>query len=162
VRQGESSELPPRAVPVTVHRSASSAEFFDAAARSRLLIRRCLRCANVRAARRFLCRHCGSADAEWCEASGRAELVSWGANPANYPTPRMLFGLLDLAEGPWVESLLIDARPRHLYPGAPFVVTFVRGPEGDAFPAFTPAAGARARAGQTRATPGPDDRPPGP
>jgi hypothetical protein len=50
-----------------------------------------------------------------------------------------VFGLVELSEGPWLESLLADVDPMDLWPGMPVVVTFVRGAEGDPYPAFVPA-----------------------
>lgn len=129
-------------VAVSVHRSDSSAAFFDAAAESTLLIRRCAECSRHRVARRFACRHCGSTTFEWVAASGRAELVSWAANPATQaqetPDP-IRFGLVELAEGCWLETLLVNTTPTDLQPGAAFTVVFAHGPEGDTFPAFAPA-----------------------
>ena len=123
----------------SVYRSESSADFFDAAARGVLLVRRCTVCEHVRAARRALCRRCGSGDFAWLEARGAGTLMSWAANATKDSSAESSpFGLIQLAEGPWLESLLIDTEAADLYEGAHFVVTFVRGPEGDTFPAFRP------------------------
>jgi uncharacterized OB-fold protein len=131
-----------RPVPHSVERSASSAPFFDAAAEGRLLIRRCRDCAHAEVARRTVCRRCGSTDLGWEPASGRAVLRSWAINPARTPdAPPTMFALVELDEDPWMESLLLVGPEDHLSEGLALSAVFVRGPHGDVYPAFSPAAG---------------------
>ena len=136
--QPVSSGLP--GVSVSVYRSESSAEFFNAAARQVLVLKQCSECEHLRIARRPTCRNCGSTNYTWQDAVGSGVLISWAANARSYgQSQNKLFGLVELDEGPWMEAILVETRPEDLYAGARFFVTFVRGSEGDPFPAFRPA-----------------------
>ncbi len=126
---------------VSVFRNDSSAAFFDGAAREALLVKQCTECGHLRAARRSVCRRCGSPEYAWRDAAGTGTLITWAVNAASPSSGRGVsqpFGLIELPEGPWLESLLVGAESKDLYEGAPFVLTFVRGPDGDVFPAFRP------------------------
>jgi uncharacterized protein len=126
---------------VSVFRNDSSAAFFDGAAREALLVKQCTECGHLRAARRSVCRRCGSPEYAWRDAAGTGTLITWAVNAASPSSGRGVsqpFGLIELPEGPWLESLLVGVESKDLYEGAPFVVTFVRGPDGDVFPAFRP------------------------
>lgn len=125
---------------MSVERNRSSADFFDAAARGELLLKRCVNCAHVRAARRPTCRACGHSASTGLAASGRGTLVTWAAHPARgESSPRRVFGMVELAEGPWMESALVDVAEDRLRGGLGMRVTFVSGAEGEAYPAFTAA-----------------------
>ncbi|MGC4934781.1 Zn-ribbon domain-containing OB-fold protein [Gordonia sp. DT30] len=139
---------------VTVHRSESSAPFFDATAHGELLIRECSSCGHLRAARRGTCRQCGHESFEYRPAEGTGTVISWAINPGSTkrePSTPMVFGLVELSEGPWLESLLIGIAPEDMWVGLPVAVRFVRGVEGESFPAFGPdAAGDDRQAGDRR------------
>lgn len=125
----------------SVLRSTSSSEFFDGTARGELLLRRCSDCAHVRLARRPICRACGSEVSEYIPAQGSGEVITWAANPPSRNssnTESTLFGMVELTEGPWIETLLIDIAADDLWVGKPVAVSFVRGTEGEAYPVFGP------------------------
>jgi uncharacterized OB-fold protein len=97
-----------------VERDERSAEFFDAAATGTLLVQRCGACgyaqlpigAGTNGPR---CRGCGATEAAWTPASGAATLVSWTSSPvrtAQGAVPGPVIGLLELAEGPWMDAQL--------------------------------------------------------
>jgi len=113
-----------------VQRDGFSAAFFDAAGQSVLLIKRCTKCGTYGPPRQTTCRRCG-AEAEWTAASGDATLVTWTT------TSSMTFGYVELAEGPWLETILVNVDPSLLYEGAPVRVTFLRPPDSEAIPAFS-------------------------
>jgi uncharacterized OB-fold protein len=87
-----------------VQRDEASAEFFAAAAKEQLLIKRCTQCDAYGPPRQKSCRHCGG-DMTWSAASGEATLVTWTAAPPSKPKePPRPFGYVELAEGPWLET----------------------------------------------------------
>jgi uncharacterized OB-fold protein len=129
----------------SVTRDDASAQFFDAAAHGVLLYQRCSACAHAQlpigGSVRTRCRNCGANEAVWTPASGAATLVSWTSSPvrtAQGAEPGPVIGLVQLAEGPWLETQLrgLTGAPDQLREGAPFHVGFER-PEGsEAIPVF--------------------------
>jgi uncharacterized OB-fold protein len=121
----------------SVTRNAESETFFDAAARGVLMLRQCTACSRVRAARRRTCRHCGDTAAWWVKSAGEATLITWARHPVRASTAGTgLFGLVELGEGPWMETVLVDVRDEQLQVGLPLRVRFVSGDSGDAHPVF--------------------------
>jgi uncharacterized OB-fold protein len=135
-----------------VVRDERSAEFFDAAAEGTLLYQKCANCGYAQlpigaGTVGTRCRNCGRTEAHWTPASGAATLISWTSSPlrtAEGTVPGPVIGLLELAEGPWLEAQLHglsgDATMGNpqLAEGAPFAVAFER-PEGsEAIPVFLP------------------------
>jgi uncharacterized OB-fold protein len=121
-----------------VQRDDSSAAFFDAAAEARLLIKRCTKCGAYGPPRQTTCRSCGS-DTAWSPASGYATLITWTTTPPSGKAPNTApgtFGYVELAEGPWLETILVDVPADALREGAPLNVTFLHDPDGEAIPAF--------------------------
>jgi uncharacterized OB-fold protein len=116
-----------------VTRDARSAEFYDAAARGELVIRRCTACGRFLAPETRTCSSCASTDLVWVPASGKAELVSWVVVhhpplPALADQVPFTVGIVELAEGPWL-----------LQGGTPLSVAFVRPEVGESYPVFLPA-----------------------
>jgi uncharacterized OB-fold protein len=94
-------------------RDDASAQFLDAAAQGVLLYQRCSACGHAQlpigGSVRTRCRNCGRNEAAWTPASGAATLVSWTSSPvrtADGTEPGPVIGLLELAEGPWMEAQL--------------------------------------------------------
>jgi uncharacterized protein len=119
-------------------RDDASAQFFDAAAQGVLLYQRCSACGYAQlpigGAVRTRCRNCGRNEALWTPASGRAALLSWTSSPvrtAEGTAPGPVIGLLELEEGPWLETQLrgLTGDAAELAEGAPFHVGFEQ-PEG--------------------------------
>ncbi|MBX9394997.1 Zn-ribbon domain-containing OB-fold protein [Streptomyces sp. TRM72054] len=79
--------------------------YWDAAARGRLLVRRCGACGRAHHYPREFCPYCWSEDVTWEEASGRATLYTWSVvhrndlPPFGERTPYVA-AVVDLAEGP--------------------------------------------------------------
>jgi uncharacterized OB-fold protein len=133
-----------------VQRDDSSAAFFDAAAEATLLIKRCTKCRAYGPPRQTTCRRCGC-DTAWAPASGDATLITWTATPLSGKAPDtapITFGYVELAEGPWLETILVDVPADVLREGEPLHVTFLHHPDGETIPAFELAA--TIQAGATR------------
>ncbi|MFE2995772.1 Zn-ribbon domain-containing OB-fold protein [Nocardia sp. NPDC059246] len=123
-----------------VVRDARSAEFFDAAAADRLLIRRCLDCGHLLGLEARTCA-CGCSNLEWHTASGNASLVSWSVvhhppHPAFADQVPFPIGLIELAEGPWINARIVGVEFDQLRAGLPLRVSFVHPDEGDSYPVF--------------------------
>jgi uncharacterized protein len=127
-----------------VERDAASAEFFDAAAEGRLLVRRCTGCGAWYPPQQRRCPDGG--DVAWAAASGRATLVSWAAEPvrdawrelAAAGGERCVVALVELEEGPWLHSAMPGVDPAVLRTGLPLTVRFPRIGEGEPVPVFLP------------------------
>jgi uncharacterized OB-fold protein len=121
-----------------VQRDDSSAAFFDAAAEARLLIKRCTRCGAYGPPPQATCRRCGGGTT-WSQARGDATLITWTTTPASSKatdTAPRTFGYVELAEGPWLETILLDVPADSLHEGLPLRVTFLNHPDGEPIPAF--------------------------
>jgi uncharacterized protein len=121
-----------------VQRDDSSATFFDAAAEARLLIKRCTKCSAYGPPPQTTCRRCGG-DTAWSPASGDATLITWTTTPPSSKAPDTTpgtFGYVELAEGPWLETILVDVPPDGLREGLPLQVTFLNHLDGEPIPAF--------------------------
>lgn len=124
---------------LTVERTSGSADFFDAASRGELRLLRCGSCQAVRIARRAVCRACGAAESERIVASGHGALVTWARHPAPASGDEgQLFGIVELDEGPWLESALVGVPASRLEQGLSLSVVWVRGESGEVYPAFGP------------------------
>lgn len=118
---------------INVQRDEASAPYFDAAALGQLLIKTCPHCGQHTAPRNHDCRHCGT-ELTWHPATGDATLVTWTATPPprdNPDSPPTIFGYVQLTEGPWLETLLIDTTLDTLTEGMPLRATFQRKPGDD-------------------------------
>jgi uncharacterized OB-fold protein len=125
----------------SVERDAASAEYLDAAAEGRLLIRRCPVCGAFYGPDRRRCRD--SDELEWVPAAGTGTLVSWAADPiviapelASPDGTKSVFGYVELDEGPWIQAAIVDSAPDDLANGAAMTVQFIRPGGGEAIPAF--------------------------
>ncbi len=126
-----------------VARDARSEEFFDAAERDVLAIRRCTSCGHLLAPESRTCTDCGSSDLEWHTSSGAAELVTWSVihDP---PHPRFAeqvpfaIAFVELAEGPWFNARIVGIPLDDLHAGLPLSVAFVHPEQGDSYPVFGP------------------------
>lgn len=127
---------------ISVRRDEASAPFFDAAARRQLLIKTCPNCGEHAAPRARDCRRCGT-EMTWIPAAGEATLITWSAAPPGRDDPggpATIFGWVELAEGPWLEALLVDVALADLREGMPLRATFVRRRGDDEhIPVFRPA-----------------------
>ncbi|WP_445186452.1 Zn-ribbon domain-containing OB-fold protein [Pseudonocardia sp. Cha107L01] len=127
---------------ISVRRDEASAPFFDATATGQLLIKTCPNCHQNAIHRAQQCRGCGT-KLTWLPASGDATLITWSATPPARDDPDQpvtIFGYVELTEGPWLETLLVDATLDTLSEGMPMRATFIRQHGDDEhIPAFRPA-----------------------
>ncbi|HEX5585746.1 MAG TPA: OB-fold domain-containing protein [Acidimicrobiia bacterium] len=133
----------------SIERDERSAPFFDAAAEGRLLIRRCEVCGAAYAPHVARCRD--GEELTWEEASGDGTLVTWAVEhtaPLDpvlaAPDGSVVFGFVELTEGPWLQVPIVDVEPSTLRAGVDMHVRFVRPGDGEAMPAFAPITGAPA------------------
>jgi uncharacterized OB-fold protein len=133
----------------TIERDERSAPFFDAAAEGRLLIRRCAVCGTAYAPHTARCRD--GEDLAWEEASGDGTLVTWAVEhtaPLDdvlaSPDGSVVFGFVELPEGPWLQVPIVDVEPASLHRGTALRVLFIRPGDGEAMPAFAPSTGGAA------------------
>ena len=119
-------------------------DFRAAAERGVLLLRRCFSCDEVHFYPRAHCPRCGHAKTAWIEASGRGVLHSVTAAPmlppGKYPA------MVELLEGPVIETLVTDADYAALSLGEDLRLSFVPGPDGRLLAGFVPPRSLAARA----------------
>lgn len=127
-----------------VGRNDDTAEFFDGTARDEFLLRRCAGAGHWNRPQAETCGTCGSTELRPEPSNGRARLVSWVVvhpRPRDgvEPGPPSVPAIVELDEGPWWWTQIVDADPASLSGGQPLRVVFER-PEGsEAVPVFTPA-----------------------
>ena len=132
------TSLPP------IQRDEASAEFFDAAAEGRLVVRRCDDCGHVRAPEVPMCTQCLSESFGWIDTAGTGHVESWvvlhsraGADGVA-PAPRVV-ATVELTEGPWMVAALHGIEPGGVRVAMAVRVAFER-PEGsEPIPVFVPA-----------------------
>lgn len=106
--------------------------YWEAAARGRLLIRRCGACGRAHHYPREFCPYCWSEEVDWQEASGRAALYTWSTvhrndlPPFGARTPYVA-AVVDLAEGPRMMTQVVECAAEELRAGLPLRVTFTEG-----------------------------------
>jgi uncharacterized OB-fold protein len=126
-----------------VARDAATAEFFDATAAGKFLLRRCP-AGHFSEPPAAQCTTCASTSLRWEAARGGATLVSWAvawarAAGGDEPQPTVLV-IAELDEGPWWWSQLVDADPANLAVGQRLRIEFRRAaPEHEAVPVFAQA-----------------------
>lgn len=127
--------------PGPVARNEGTATFFDAAADGRFLLMRCAQ-GHWSRPQATVCATCHSTALRPEASSGRARLVSWvvvhprpGADgTAGRPS---VPAIVELEEGPWWWTQLVDVDLEALGEGTPLEVTFEHPPGSEAVPAFT-------------------------
>jgi hypothetical protein len=117
--------------------------WWDAAREEKLLVRRCGGCGRTHLYPRPFCPACWSQDVSWEQASGRATLYTYSIVRVNDLPPfgsrvPYVAAIVDLAEGPRLETNVVDADPDTLTIGMPLQVTFRHEPE-LSVPLFRPA-----------------------
>jgi uncharacterized OB-fold protein len=126
-----------------VVRDEASAPFFEAAAKGRLLIRRCESCAEFSKSETSVCPNCGRPDLAWVDATGDATLMTWVVQHSrgvdgNTNSALPPLALVELAEGPWIYTRLVQIDGVHLKAGLKLKVTFENAGD-ESVPVFAPA-----------------------
>lgn len=120
--------------------------FWDATRANKLLIKRCGSCDTFHFYPRPFCPKCWSEDVEWVEASGKATLYTWSVVHQNDlpPWPERvpyIAAVVDLAEGPRMQTNIIDCPFDELVDGLALEVVFQATSDEFTIPVFRPAAG---------------------
>lgn len=126
---------------IRVTRDEASSEFFDAALRRILLIRRCPVCAANYPPEISCCPRGHALD--WLQATGGALLVSWAVDHSRTIDARLaakdgncsIFGIVELDEGPWMQVPVVGADPLQLRAGIAMRVDFLQF-ENESVPVF--------------------------
>jgi uncharacterized protein len=118
--------------------------FWEAARDGRLLIKRCADCGAAHFYPRPFCPRCWSQAVAWEPASGRAALYTWSVVHHNDlpPFPERLpyvAAVVDLAEGPRLQTTIVDCEPTSLRVGMALQVAFRDLTEEVTIPVFAPA-----------------------
>lgn len=121
-----------------IERDVKSAEFFDAAARDELVIKRCDDCDQALPPEAVVCTTCAGTALTWAPATGAATLVSWtvvhrAPNRAYAELTPYTVGVVELAEGPWLYASVETEAP---VGGQPLRVEFRHPETGEAYPIF--------------------------
>jgi uncharacterized OB-fold protein len=117
--------------------SAETKPYWDAAAKGRLLIKKCNACGELHHYPRSLCPFCFSADTTWVEASGKGTVYSYSVM-RRVPVPYVV-AYVTLAEGPTMITNIVDCDPNAVRIGQSVRVTFKPSDGGQPVPMFAPA-----------------------
>jgi uncharacterized OB-fold protein len=122
----------------------STQEYWDAARRGVLLIKRCAACTKPHFYPRPFCPYCWSTEVHWEEASGRAVLYTYSIVRRNDLAPftdrvPYVAGIVDLAEGPRAMTDIVEVGLDDVHIGMELVATFVEIAPGVTVPMFRPA-----------------------
>jgi uncharacterized OB-fold protein len=128
---------------MAVTRDEDSAPFFDATAQGKLL---CRRCENGHYMTPLIgfgatpdhCHVCRSTTIAWEPVSGEATLISWIVVHDRSGEASNLAGIVELAEGPWMNALIDVGSDEGLHAGQAVTVGFVHTDGGETIPAFRP------------------------
>jgi uncharacterized OB-fold protein len=117
-------------------RDAATAAFLDGTARGQFLLRRCRPGRHVSGPQFEACHACGSTDLEHVPASGHGQVVSW---TVVHSSPARTLVIVQLDEGPWWWSTLVDADPGSVRTGMEVRIDYQR-PDGspESIPIFRP------------------------
>ena len=122
-----------------MRRDVKSAEFFDAASRNQLVIKRCDRCARTLPPEATVCTVCGHTTLAWTPALGTGTLVTWtvvhkAPNAVYADLVRYTVGVVELVEGPWIYGRIETTTPTA---GMELAASFVHPDEGESYPVFS-------------------------
>lgn len=87
-------------------------KYYDALAEGRLIGRKCKACGAVEFPPHPACNTCGTLETEWCELSGKGEIVDFvlpgtmGARPMLEQLGTYVYGTVRLAEGPTFKCVI--------------------------------------------------------
>jgi uncharacterized OB-fold protein len=126
------------------HPAPWSRPFWEGTKQGKLLVKTCGACGHVDHPPYLFCTACGSEEAGWVEASGRATLHAYAVNTYGVPFPFMedlpyVTALIDLPEGPRMISNVVDCAPDELKNGMELEVVFVKATNDIVLPKWRPA-----------------------
>jgi len=118
-----------------VSRTPGSADFFDAAAAGKLLLRKCNNCSAFRGPQDAICPQCHTSAHATEYASGEATLVSWAVVHRS-PLPELqastpyVAGIVEVAEGPWLVVRVLTAPDETVHAGTALEIWVAPGVDG--------------------------------
>ena len=127
-----------------VARDEGSALFFDAARGGTLVVRHCPVCGRLFPPHQ---RECPDGDVlDWAPVSGAATLVTWAVDEGATTAPELadaaadgeVIGIVELAEGPWLNTAIPGVDPAALREGMAMHVEFLPLGGGEPVPVFVP------------------------
>ena len=118
-----------------------SAPFFEAARENRLMIQRCTNCGTYAWPHREICGECLQPDLEWAQASGRGTVHSFGVmhrvyHPAFADEVPYNVTIVELEEGPRVNTNLVDIDDEAIEVGMAVEIAFTEVDDGAYLPLF--------------------------
>ena len=121
-----------------------SRPFFDGAQRGELMIQRCTACGAFLAPGSRACTECMSEALEWLPASGKATLYTFAVmhqkyHPGFFDDLPYNIAVVELDEGPRLNTNVVGIANDDLRVGMPLVVTFEEVGDGVVLPKFRPA-----------------------
>ena len=102
--------------------SQETQAYWDAAAKGKLLVRKCTACGQLHHYPRTICPFCFSDKTEWVEASGRGTIYTYSVM-RRAPIPYAI-AYVTLAEGPTMMTNLVDCDPEAVTVGQEVHVVF--------------------------------------
>ena len=117
--------------------SPETKPYWAAAAKGRLLIKKCNACGEPHFYPRSICPFCFSDDTTWVEASGKGTIYSYSVM-RRAPVPYVV-AYVTLTEGPTMITNIVDCDPNAVKIGQAVRVTFKPSDGGPPLPMFTPA-----------------------
>lgn len=136
----QSVEVPNKPIPQP---DEASRPYFDGALRGELMIQRCTSCKAYLAPGSRACTECMNETLEWVPASGRATLFTFAImyqryHPGFAADLPYNIAVVELEEGPRLNTTVVGVANDDLRVGMPLVVTFERVSEDVALPKFRP------------------------
>ncbi|WP_067825265.1 Zn-ribbon domain-containing OB-fold protein [Nocardia inohanensis] len=120
-----------------MRRDGKSAEFFDAARRGEVAIKKCAGCGVALAPEAMVCTDCAGTELTWVTASGAGTLITWtvvhkAPNRAYQELVPYTVGVVELAEGPWLYAAILGEPSA----GAALRADFVHPADGESYPVW--------------------------
>src|SRR5215213_817497 len=120
-----------------------SRPFFEGALRGELMLQHCADCGAYLALGSRVCTECLGENLEWRPASGRGTLFTFGImhqkyHPGFFAELPYNIAVVELAEGPRLQTNIVDVKNDELRVGMPVAVTFEPVNETVALPKFRP------------------------
>jgi uncharacterized OB-fold protein len=112
--------------------------YFEAAARGKLMLKKCTACNEVHHYPRALCPFCWSDKVEWVEAKGTGVIYTYSVTRRGGPVPYCI-AYVTLDEGPKLMTNIVDTDLDTVKIGQRVKVVFKKSEGGTAIPMFTPA-----------------------
>jgi uncharacterized OB-fold protein len=116
--------------------SAENKPYFDAAAKGKLLVKRCAACGEFHFYPRAVCPHCFSDRTEWHEATGNGTIYSYSVMRRGVPVPYAI-AYVTLEEGVTILTNIIDCDLDAIRIGQKVKAVFRPTEGGPAIPMFT-------------------------